>query len=318
MIRPKVSITVPVYNVERYLSQCLDSIVNQTLKDIEIILVDDGSTDDSASICDAYAANDKRIKVIHKSNGGLASARQAGLECVSGEYYTVCDSDDWIELDFCETLYNKAKECNADIVLSSYFSNYSDGRVIPSKSYEFVSQEQYIYDTMTRKTAPMTWSKLIRTDLFKRFNIGYEIGINLGEDALLLYKFLKHPLRIVSVDKPFYHYRREMLGDSYTNNISLKTLAQLEYVDKWKRENYSEARYDKIHIISVINLCCTALRTKDMNRKKFKEILSQVSISQILSHRIITFKSMCVIFAKIFGFRVTRYMFKKLYCLYYK
>lgn len=318
MIRPKVSITVPVYNVERYLSQCLDSIVNQTLKDLEIILVDDGSTDGSALICDSYAQKDERIKVIHKVNGGLASARQAGLESISGEYYTVCDSDDWIELDFCETLYNKAKECDADIVLSGYFSNYPNGNETQSRPYEYTTQEQYIYDTMTRKTEPMTCSKMIRASLFKRFGITYEIGINLGEDALLLYKLLKHPLRIVGVDRAFYHYRREMMSDSYTNNITIKSLAQLEFVDNWKRENYSDACYNKVHLVSAINLCCTALRTRDIDDNKYKDLLNRVSVSKILSYRIITLKSMCVIFAKIFGFRATSYIFKKLYCLYYK
>ena len=96
---PKVSIIVPVYKVEKYLRKCIDSIINQTLKDIEIILVDDGSPDNCGKICDEYAAKDTRIKVIHKENGGLSSARNAGMEVAEGEYIGFVDSDDWIESD---------------------------------------------------------------------------------------------------------------------------------------------------------------------------------------------------------------------------
>ena len=122
MTSPLVSITVPIYKVQKDLPRCLDSLINQTLENIEIILVDDGSPDQCGNICDEYAAKDHRIKVIHKENGGLASARQAGLELCSGIYYTVCDGDDWVEADIYEKLYNKAVAEDADIVLSNYYS----------------------------------------------------------------------------------------------------------------------------------------------------------------------------------------------------
>ena len=101
-----VSIIVPVYNVEKYLERCIDSLVNQTLKDIEIILVDDGSTDDSGNICDKYAKKDKRIKVIHKENGGLSDARNIGLSIANGRYLQFVDSDDFIHKQMIEILYN--------------------------------------------------------------------------------------------------------------------------------------------------------------------------------------------------------------------
>ena len=117
MKREFISVIVPVYNVEYYLKQCLDSIVNQTYRNLEIILVDDGSTDRSGDICDEYAQIDARIKVIHKENGGLSSARNAGLDvCTSGgELIAFVDSDDWLELDMFEVLYTNLKEKNVDI-----------------------------------------------------------------------------------------------------------------------------------------------------------------------------------------------------------
>ena len=120
-ISPKVSIIVPIYNVEKYLRQCLDSIVNQTLKDIEIILVDDGSTDSCPSICDEYASKDKRIIVIHKENKGLGAAYNTGLDIAKGEYIGFVESDDFIELNMYEELYKRAVETGVDVVKSSFY-----------------------------------------------------------------------------------------------------------------------------------------------------------------------------------------------------
>ena len=126
---PKVSIVVPIYNVEKYLEQCIDSIINQTLKEIEIILVDDGSPDNCPQICDDYVKKDSRIKVVHKTNGGLSSARNAGIEIATGDYIGFVDSDDYIELDMYEKMYNIAIENNVDFVMSDYYSVSNEGKV---------------------------------------------------------------------------------------------------------------------------------------------------------------------------------------------
>ena len=110
MTKPSLSIVVPVYNTEKYLKQCVDSLTSQTLNEIEIILVDDGSTDGSGAICDEYAAKDSRIKVIHKENGGLGFARNSGLEMAQGEFVGFVDSDDWVDLDFFEKLLGKTRK----------------------------------------------------------------------------------------------------------------------------------------------------------------------------------------------------------------
>ncbi len=120
---PKISIIVPVYNVENYLKKCLDSIVNQTFKDIEIILINDGSTDNSLNICKEYAKKDHRIRLINKPNGGLSSARNVGIDLSTGEYLGFVDSDDWIALNMYEKLYNLCKIFNADISQCKYIRN---------------------------------------------------------------------------------------------------------------------------------------------------------------------------------------------------
>jgi len=121
-----ISVIIPVYNVEPYLKKCLDSVVTQTYKEIEIILVDDGSTDGSGPICDEYAAQDKRIRVIHKRNGGLSDARNVGLDRCSGRYVTFIDSDDYVASDYVERLYRILVEYNADIAVCDYFEFYDE------------------------------------------------------------------------------------------------------------------------------------------------------------------------------------------------
>ena len=119
-MKPKVSIIVPVYNVEQYLDRCMESLLNQTLKDIEIILVDDGSPDNCPQMCDEYANKDSRVKVVHKANAGLGYARNSGLDVASGEYVAFVDSDDYVELDAYQTMYNEAVRVNADYVCCGY------------------------------------------------------------------------------------------------------------------------------------------------------------------------------------------------------
>ena len=120
MHSPKISIIIPVYKVEKYLSRCMDTILNQTLKDIEIILIDDGSPDNCPELCDEYAKQDNRVKVIHKNNEGLGFARNSGLEIATGEYVAFVDSDDYVKKSMFEELYNELKVNNLDVVFYNF------------------------------------------------------------------------------------------------------------------------------------------------------------------------------------------------------
>ena len=126
--KPSVTLIVPVYNVEKYLNRCIDSILNQTLEDFELILVDDGSKDNSGNICDEYMRKDRRVKVIHKENGGLSDARNSGIEISTGEYLSFIDSDDWVEKEFLETLYNNAIKYQAEIVIVNLHKVFDNKR----------------------------------------------------------------------------------------------------------------------------------------------------------------------------------------------
>ena len=318
MTSPLVSITVPIYKVQKDLPRCLDSLINQTLENIEIILVDDGSPDQCGNICDEYAAKDHRIKVIHKENGGLASARQAGLELCSGIYYTVCDGDDWVEADIYEKLYNKAVAEDADIVLSNYYNDYPDGRQIASKSYSYTTQEQYIEDLMFHRAPVNTWCKLFKLSTIKEHSISYQEGINMGEDSLFLFKLLLAPLKICTVDDAFYHYQRGLNTTTYTNNITQHSVEQIEYIYNWKRENYNNNIYKGAHIHAFVNLIFTALRAKDIQKEEFQRLTKSLSLWLLIRHRVITLKSILVGFSKLFGLRFGKMLIWMLYRFYYR
>lgn len=307
-MKPLVSITVPVYNAEKYLSRCIESLINQTLQNIEIILVNDGSTDYSGEICNIYAKKDNRIKVFHKKNGGSASARQLGLDKSTGIYYTVCDSDDWVESNMYEELYNKAKRDNVDIVLSGLYTDYSDGRQLKQLPKEFVSQEKYIEDIMLHRENTNTVCKLFRLDTIKKYDINYEEGINLGEDALFLYKHLLHPMKIIVQNEAYYHYQRICGSNTYTNNVTMKSYLNNEYIYNWRLKNFP--RFRKANLVGLIGLVFTAIRVNDMSNIFFKtKIAPQIKINQIIKYRLFSLKAILVIIAKSFGYKCAKRLY---------
>lgn len=209
----KISIIVPIYNVEKYIRKCIESIINQTYRNIEIILVDDGSPDNCGKICDEYAKKDSRVKVIHKKNGGLSDARNKGTEVATGEYIMYVDSDDYIELSACEELYNIINAGNVDIVCYNFKKVDELGNTIDNKN--IYSQGN------SKKIIEMTYEEAMVDNLNRR-NIRYEAGSKiyankivkkikfplnmLAEDFATFYKFLAEAKKIVFYDRCLYNY----------------------------------------------------------------------------------------------------------------
>lgn len=214
-----VSVIVPVYNVEKYLSQCLDSIIHQTYKNLEIILVNDGSTDGSGKICDDYAAKDGRIKVIHQENGGLSDARNKGLDLMTGQFVTFVDSDDYLENNCIHTLYTYACTCKTDISIGKFiefeentsqflFHNHlNNGNKIEFLTGDQCLERHHKYFLSIFVTA---WAKLYRTSLFNDSNpckkIRYPLGV-LHEDQYTTHKLFLKSNKIVFVNDYLYVYR---------------------------------------------------------------------------------------------------------------
>lgn len=208
MCNDLISVIVPVYNVGEYLERCVNSILQQTYERLEIILVDDGSTDASAQMCDEFARADKRIKVIHKENGGLSDARNAGLKAATGSYIGYVDSDDWIEKDMYERMYNSCVENDAQLCICRYFSEYRDktlgggnGECIPLTRDELLriyvgGHEQYvIYNSV--------WSKLFARTLVD--GMTFPKGRN-SEDIMYTTRAFCRLSRAVYLDSCLYHY----------------------------------------------------------------------------------------------------------------
>lgn len=197
-----ISIIIPIYNVEKYIHRCVDSVINQTYTDLEIILVDDGSPDNCGKICDEYAKKDNRIKVIHKENGGLSDARNHGIESAIGEWLFFLDSDDWIYPQTIENLYAAAIENNVSVSMCAYEETDSKSLVVDDskKSTLWTPKDLYLKHHVTATTA---WGKLYHKDCFK--NIRYPAG-KIHEDEFVTYRILFAQEKIAFINQPYYAY----------------------------------------------------------------------------------------------------------------
>lgn len=203
---PEVSIIVPVYKAEKYLNRCVDSILAQTFTDWELLLIDDGSPDRSGEICDEYAKKDFRIRVIHKENGGVSSARQRGLDEAVGEYTIHVDSDDWVEPNMLEELYKKGKQDDADIVICDYFNNIGTKQTICRQCPSSLEPKQVLIE-LFQQLHGSCWNKLARRVCYKQYGIEFPRGINYCEDLFTWVQFLSHKeVKVAYLNKAFYHY----------------------------------------------------------------------------------------------------------------
>lgn len=250
---PLISVIVPVYQVEKYLRRCTDSILSQTYKNLEIILVDDGSTDNSGKLCDEIASLDSRVKVIHKENGGLSSARNAGLEIAAGEYIGFVDSDDWIEPDTYEYMLSLVEANQADIVdIDCQYAYDADDAVTVTVEREQVYRQKdalwrYLYRGLSlQKNAPYSaCRKLYRRDVIG--NVTFPEGKN-SEDLLFNYKVIKKCSVLVESNQVKYHYFQNNAGISL-GPLKKKDLALLEICENINDEERNNA-YRNINILT--------------------------------------------------------------------
>mgnify|MGYP001057939558 CR=1 FL=1 len=223
----ELSVIVPVYNIRPYLPKCLESICNQTFENIEIILVDDGSTDGSGELCDIYSEQDRRIVVIHKKNGGVVSARKAGIQAAGGDYITFVDGDDWLDLDCYEQIMQLNQGFNADMIAYGYVEEYPDfQKECKNKMPEGFYRNR---DLETMKSSllmtenffewgvlPQLWNKLMKADVAVRCHERLDDTISYGEDVAAVFLAMLDIKSFLNVDKCGYHYRQHL--DSCARN----------------------------------------------------------------------------------------------------
>lgn len=219
-----LSVVIPVYNVEKYLKEALDSVVNQTYKNLQIILVDDGSTDSSGEICDLYAKQDNRITVIHQENAGAGAAKNAGLELVKGEYFSIIDSDDYIELNMYEKMLGYMESYRSDVVQCLFRNVFVNRKVdrnylIKSKDVRKIKRNKFLKEYLYDWKYAIFANKVFKTSLLKdiRFPVGRKI-----DDEFFTYKLICNAKTIVNTKEVFYNYR--MRKSSVMNENSDITL----------------------------------------------------------------------------------------------
>ncbi|MBY9080233.1 glycosyltransferase [Paenibacillus sp. HN-1] len=223
-MQPEISIIVPFYNVENYIRKCVESILAQSFKDFELILIDDGSPDNCSAICEEYAARDERIKLMHKPNGGLSDARNFGLDVAAGKYIGFIDSDDWITPNMFEVLHREITRHEADIAISCHYSELDGqaervndfGQTAVLNNSEAI--EEIIVDGRIKSYA---WDKLYRRELFD--TVRFPVGVTF-EDILTTYKLFVQATKVVLVNEPTYYYVKR--GDSITGFTSARKLIE--------------------------------------------------------------------------------------------
>ena len=215
-MNPAVSIIVPAYNAEKTLGRCLDSVAMQSFRDFEVLIIDDGSKDATGKMADDYSSRDSRFKVIHKKNGGVAAARQDGIDRVCGEYTLFVDSDDYIMPEMLQELYQSAIDQQADLVICDFHLIRNDKIEYWNQRPVSMGWEQLIGAMFY--FCPL-WNKMIRTSCFRNHGIRFVEGINAGEDQLFLLKVLacNPDIKAVYVNKPFYQYDLTQNNNSISN-----------------------------------------------------------------------------------------------------
>lgn len=283
----KLSVIIPVYNVEEYLRQCLDSVLAQTYDFFEVILIDDGSTDRSGAICDEYAGRDSRVRVIHQENNGHTAARQNGFRASTGDYILMVDSDDWVDEGMFGCMMEKALADDADIVQCNYRS-VKDGKgndqtpIFPEGLYGKARLEQEIYPQMIYAggyyrfgIAPNMWNKLWKRSLVEKNLFLIDQRIKSGEDGLFTFTSFRDAQKVRIINTCFYNYRSR--ADSMRRITDDKRLDQnhilFEYYDKWFYNNGVFRKQIEHFVVYQTLLAVEEL----LKTKKFKEIRQRYS-----------------------------------------
>ena len=289
------SIILPVYNVEKYLEECVNSILAQTFKDYEIILVDDGAKDNSPAICDDFAKKYSQIKVIHKENGGQSTARNTGFNAACGEYVIFLDSDDFItDENFFEDIYNKIQEANSDIVLYKYSKYFDNTKALDKCTFslnfaESITDSDEMLESLVRNDAyyGMAWIKAFRRKIAVDNNIEFDTNL-VCEDMDWYFNLVLYADKISAIDKSYIAYRQR--EGSVTSSLKLKNLTDYIFtMEKWNKKIKEVDISDKKRTALMgalakyySNMFITYIRVPDNEKKKHIKRIKD--ISDILDH----------------------------------
>ena len=291
-----LSVIVPIYNMEKYLKRCVESIVKQTYKKIEILLIDDGSIDKSLEIANKLALTDNRIKVFHKENGGLSDAKNYGISKTRGKYITFVDSDDWIEANMYKEMMKNIIEKKSDIAICGRYIDYEDGRTIEWKNNNFLEMDNkkaILYLNSFYKFDMASWDKVYNRKLFK--NIKFPVGKKC-EDAYTTYKLFALSKKIIYIPISFYHYFQREGSISRSNEINMDYIYAAKKSMEYIKENFNNIYFSGItnYVFSIKSTYQIAIEKKISlkNNKEIQEMIkdSKKYTSVILKNKYISLK----------------------------
>ena len=284
------SVVVPIYNIEEYLDDCIKSVLNQIYGFFELILVDDGSTDNSFEICDSYAKKDKRIKVIHKTNGGLVSARKAGVAVAKGEYAVCLDGDDWIAKNHLLELSKVIKEYSPDIICFNHIELSSDKKIektIPFRKGYYSKKNivdeiypQLIHTAKGTTFPPTIWAKVYKMELYRQEQLSVDNQIKIGEDVACTIPCIVDANSIYILDKSLYYYRRNNISMTKNKKPFSWDVPELIELHLRERIKFDEADFQEqisrrtVH--ALLNVVKTQFYRHDRYYRLAKEINSQL------------------------------------------
>ena len=271
MLEKKISIIVPIYGVEQYLEECICSLLKQTYRNLEIILIDDGSKDACPEICDQYQKTDERITVIHKKNGGAASARNVGLDIASGDYIGFVDSDDYVDPKYIEQLYVYMQENDADISVCSFFNVYKRHKeAVEIKRTGSFGGEEYLKLFLNDWRCGLIWNKLFKADVVKkiRFSEGHVI-----DDEFFTYQAVMRSDKIMVCSEPLYYYRMRASGVMNQRKYSKMLQDRLQYMQE-RFENVT-LKHPNLYKLYLENLADNLIRFRS-EAVLYKDIVENV------------------------------------------
>lgn len=287
-----ISVIVPVYKVEKYIHRCIDSILNQTYKNLEIILVEDGSPDNCGKICDEYAKKDKRVKVIHKENGGVSSARNVGLDNATGKYLTFIDADDYVNEYYCQILLETLIEKNVDCVVCGYNRIYNPEnkleKITAKRSYEIEGEE--IIETILSAQSGLGFvtMKLWKRDKIKNVRFNEEIVV--AEDALFTLQASKYIKNMYIINKDIYNYIFNDVSAvrKYNKDYANRYLKSMQITQKYIEENYGCCdavlqmlnNYIVYHLLLIVVNYCFNPKNNLKNREQMEELKRVCNIKE--------------------------------------
>lgn len=308
-----VSIIVPIYNISTYIRQCIDSVINQTYQDWELILIDDGSLDDCSTICDDYAAKDIRIKVIHQENAGSSAARNTGIKASSGKWIMFLDGDDWIETNTLENCIGAARQFDADFVKFGLYYQYNESFKRMNLYPSYKEKEQFLIDLIARNIPLSIWAGLYSRSLFEKLTPIFPEGLNFGEDYSVITRLLYYSEKFYVLNEALYNYRIRANGyvksAKWSNAQQLIGCEEIVYVFFNERNNgvYNKALFQGR---AAIKAYCYSLILNDYKKNKihYREIKSLYAKTTSLENAKIDTRLLFFIMHNSFTMSMFRYL----------